>query len=181
MVLQVMDMFGKADANGNGLIEFDEFGPLWEQLAPNPQELPPPVPPPPAAADTAAGAGVGARTVSVPVREQLGDGARLGLGADAVARAAAKFAELDVDASNALEGEELRAMAVWVLTSFHPDIAAASAEDCELLTQKVMRRNDANGDGAMQFEEFVQWREAWLECVQNQPRSTTHWARLKHK
>ena len=27
-------MFGKADLNGNDLVEFEEFGPLWEQLAP---------------------------------------------------------------------------------------------------------------------------------------------------
>ena len=80
-----MDMFGKADLNGNGLVEFDEFGPLWEQLAPNPDDLPPPVPPPPAA---------GALTLelSSPLWQ--------------------KFTQFDVDGDGALDRGEVTALVV---------------------------------------------------------------------
>ena len=40
-VSHVMELFGKMDANGNGLIELDEFGAMWEQLAPAEVTLPP--------------------------------------------------------------------------------------------------------------------------------------------
>ena len=33
-VSHVMEMFGEMDADGNGLIDYSEFGALWEQLAP---------------------------------------------------------------------------------------------------------------------------------------------------
>ena len=81
-----MDMFGKADLNGNGLVEFDEFGALWEQLAPPDQalppadDLPPPGPPPPPA------------EASSPLWQ--------------------KFTEFDVDGDGALSREEVTALVV---------------------------------------------------------------------
>jgi len=70
--------------------------------------------------------------------------------------AAKKFRELDKDGSNFLEGKELLEFATWIFTSFRPDGAPMTEEQCNAEALKLINRLDekkGNSDGKLSFTE----------------------------
>ena len=82
-----------------------------------------------------------------------------------VLRAYKKFEQLDVNSNGLLEGDELSGLATWVWSSFHPGGQPVSAEFMEQEGAKLLGRLDANGDGAMSFDEFAEWFRRTCESV----------------
>jgi len=74
------------------------------------------------------------------------------------AKAQKKWDELDADKNGKLEGEELLELAAWVYNSFHPLKKATQDQKLEIRT-KILQRHDANRDGAIDKEEFVEYFE----------------------
>merc|ERR1712216_113918 len=74
------------------------------------------------------------------------------------AKAQMKWDELDADKNGKLEGEELLELAAWVYNSFHPLKKATQDQKLEIRT-KILQRHDANRDGAIDKEEFVEYFE----------------------
>ena len=70
-------------------------------------------------------------------------------------RAQKKFDKLDADGNGLLEGDELVELAEWVWSSFHPGGDALSEEEKAAESSKLLGRLDANDDGCMSFDEFV--------------------------
>lgn len=77
----------------------------------------------------------------------------------AISRARKMFNQMDVDSNGLLQGPELVALAEWVLSSFHPGGNPLTQEEQEKESAKLLRRLDKNGDGALDFDEFVKWFE----------------------
>jgi len=73
-------------------------------------------------------------------------------------RALKKWAELDVDRSGQLEGEEILSLADWVWSSFRPGKAITS-EARQKEAAKILRRCDTNADGTIDREEFAEYYE----------------------
>lgn len=70
--------------------------------------------------------------------------------------AAQKFREFDKDGNGALEGMELMEFATWVFTSFRPDGAPLTEEQCKAEARKLIHRLDekkGNADGKLSFTE----------------------------
>lgn len=77
----------------------------------------------------------------------------------ALARAQRKFARFDSDGNGVLDGPELLRLVEWVWSSFHPGGEPLSEEQKKQQADKLLAQLDANGDGAMDFEEFAGWFE----------------------
>ena len=72
-------------------------------------------------------------------------------------RAQKKFRIMDKDGSSTLTGDEIEALAAWVFASFHPGGEPMSAEQKTGEATKIRNKCDANGDGAISFDEFSLW------------------------
>ena len=73
-------------------------------------------------------------------------------------RAYKKFNELDTDANDKLNGDEVGALAEWVWCSFRPG-QRITAADREGEKAKILRRCDVNGDGSIDRREFNAYYE----------------------
>ena len=52
---------------------------------------------------------------------------------------------------------EMRELALWVFSSFHPGGDALPADRQQKEAEKLTKRLDADGDGKLSFEEFAAW------------------------
>ena len=68
-----------------------------------------------------------------------------------------KFNQLDADGNGKLEGAELDTLAAWVWSEFHPAGAPVTEAEKRSLAKSILGATDANGDGAMDFEEFTMY------------------------
>ena len=73
-------------------------------------------------------------------------------------RAQKKWDELDVDGSDALDGDELMALAEWVWCSFRPGQEISASQRVQEAT-KLMGRCDTDGNGSIGREEFGKYYE----------------------
>jgi len=76
-----------------------------------------------------------------------------------LAKAHAKFKELDADNSGYLQGPEMKELADWIFEAFGRGHAATDADNKreDRLGRTLMQRLDADGDGKLTFEEFAHW------------------------
>jgi len=76
-----------------------------------------------------------------------------------LAKAHAKFKELDADNSGYLQGHEMKELADWIFEAFGRGHAATDADNKreDRLGRTLMQRLDADGDGKLTFEEFAHW------------------------
>ena len=74
-----------------------------------------------------------------------------------VIRARRKFNSLDADASGTLEGSELSELAEWAHSVVSPGGEPLTAEVKAAQGALLLKKLDANGDGVMDFDEFVGW------------------------
>ena len=70
---------------------------------------------------------------------------------DLIARARAKFDELDADKSGMLEKAELDKVAEWVLQAY----SDKSTEDRAAFKETLLKRIDVNQDGKLSMQEFA--------------------------
>jgi len=80
--------------------------------------------------------------------------------------AAAKFNELDEDASGHLEGKEISLLAQWVWQSFHPD-EKINEDQCKKSEAMVLKKCDTSGDGSIDKEEFLVYYKQHSRMVHN--------------
>ena len=64
-----------------------------------------------------------------------------------IRQAREKFAELDIDKSGYLEGEELLDLGGWVWMTFHPDDEGVSERLAQKLGRTVIQKYDGDDDG----------------------------------
>ena len=72
-------------------------------------------------------------------------------------RARKKFEQMDKDGNGTLDAAEMRELALWVFSSFHPGGDALPADRQQKEAEKLTKRLDADGDGKLSFEEFAAW------------------------
>eukprot|EP00494_Astrolonche_serrata_P030707 UN30975 len=72
-------------------------------------------------------------------------------------RAKTKFDEFDIDASGSLGSDETLLLADWVWNNFEPDGAPLSQKQRLEVANKLIEKYDDNGDGTLDFPEFVDW------------------------
>ena len=68
-----------------------------------------------------------------------------------------KFDELDVDGDGHLRKHEVKELADWAWSKFHPGPKRVEAAHASHLGKALMRQLDTSGDGAIDFEEFAAW------------------------
>ena len=91
-------------------------------------------------------------------------------------RARAMFEELDSDGTELLEGDELLGLADWLWAFFQPGGNPLSEERKQEEAAKLLQNLDANGDGAMSFEEFAGWFE--MRCAKLEQHRQHHIQKL---
>ena len=79
------------------------------------------------------------------------------LAAPELKRARKKFDQMDKDGNGTLDAAEMRELALWVFSSFHPGGEALPADRQQKEADKLTKRLDADGDGKLSFEEFAAW------------------------
>ena len=79
------------------------------------------------------------------------------LAAPELKRARKKFDQMDKDGNGTLDAAEMRELALWVFSSFHPDGEALPADRQQKEAEKLTERLDADGDGKLSFDEFAAW------------------------
>ena len=76
-------------------------------------------------------------------------------------RARKKFDQADKDGSGALDGEELKELAMWVFASFNPGAGDNMSDvEKEEAVASLLEEADENNDGEVDFQEFAQWYTA---------------------
>jgi len=86
-----------------------------------------------------------------------------GMTTEQLAKAHAKFKELDADNSGYLQGPEMKELADWIFSAFAKTTGDTWSHTDEhnrredRLGRTLMQRLDADGDGQLTFDEFAKW------------------------
>jgi len=95
-----------------------------------------------------------------------------GMTPEQLAKAHAKFKELDADNNGSLQGHEMKVLADWVFEAFgHGHVEDKRRED--RLGRTLMQRLDANGDGKLTFDEFAEWHADSCKQMKEYKRRTS--------
>ena len=141
--------------DGNGVMNFDEFGSWFESACTRIEQ-----------GRYAARAHQGLERTLAATDTPVEDHSITQTLAQALERARNKFYKMDMNRNGVLEAPELLAIANWMWLSFHPGGQPMSTQDKGAAAATLMLRLDRSANGVMDFDEFSGWFES--ACTRQQ-------------